>query len=76
MFRPAAFATFALATALLGSAAAAQPLNCPPGHAKKGWCEPGPGQRYAVVDRDVFLIADATREVVEAFGALDRLLPD
>lgn len=45
----------------------------------RGWSEwrlraPGPGRRYVVVDREVFLIVDATREVVEALGALDRLM--
>jgi hypothetical protein len=23
-----------------------QPAFCPPGHAKKGWCYPGPAWRY------------------------------
>jgi Ni/Co efflux regulator RcnB len=102
MHRAAALATLALVLALPAPAAWAQPQHCPPGHAKKGWCEPGgayrlppginarpwrdwranglpapgPGRHYVVVDRDLFLIADATREVVEALGALDRLLRD
>jgi hypothetical protein len=40
---------------------------------ERGFRDPGPGRRYVVVDREVFLIVDATREVLEAFGALDRL---
>jgi hypothetical protein len=102
MHRAAALATLVLALALHAPAAWAQQQHCPPGHAKKGWCEPdvvdrlspgidarpwrdpranglpapGPGRQYVVVDRELFLIADATREVVEALGALDRLLRD
>ncbi|MBY8977032.1 hypothetical protein KHP62_14535 [Rhodobacteraceae bacterium NNCM2] len=82
------------------SAALATPKHCPPGHAQKGWCEPGqryylpkgadyrvypdwkkrgwkaPGRggNYVIVDDEVFLIIDATREVLEAVGAVGRVL--
>ena len=54
----------------------------PPGIAGRDWDDwdrarlpaPRDGRRYVVVDGDLFLILDATREVVEAFGALERLL--
>ena len=35
---------------------------------------PPSGRHYVVVDGDVFLVLDATREVIEAFGAVERLL--
>jgi hypothetical protein len=41
---------------------------------ERGFPAPGPGRRYVVVDREAFLIVDATREVVEALGAVDRLM--
>lgn len=89
--------------ALLATAAPAlaQPPHCPPGHAKKGWCdprvdglppglrlrdwdgwrerglrEPRRGERWVTVDGEAYLILDATRQVLEAAGAVDRLLRD
>lgn len=35
---------------------------------------PGRGREYVVVDGEVFLVLDATREVIEAVGAVERLL--
>ncbi|MBK0400046.1 RcnB family protein [Limibaculum sp. M0105] len=31
--------------------ASADPAHCPPGHAKKGWCSPGPKYYYRRGDR-------------------------
>jgi hypothetical protein len=53
----------------------------PPGLEARTWDDwrrhglrtPGRGERYVLVDRDVYLILDATREVLEAVGAVDRL---
>lgn len=59
-----------------------QVFRLPPGIEAQEWRAwnrhglraPGPGRRYVTVGRDLFLIVDATREVVEALGAIDRLL--
>ena len=98
--------TFLISAALMGALAfsaqpaLAKPKHCPPGHAKKGWCNPGsvyslpPGIRYQVVDRwqdhgvrrpgpdeayiivdnEVLLVIEATLEVLEAIGAVSRVL--
>lgn len=94
--------TIALLVGLgLGAAAApafAEPPHCPPGHAKKGWCDPRggralppglrdwdgwrdyglrrprEGERWVTYDGEAYLILDATRQVLEAVGAVDRLL--
>ena len=35
---------------------------------------PRRGERYVIVDNELFLILEATREVLEALGAIDRVL--
>ena len=35
---------------------------------------PRRGERYVIVSRELFLILEATREVIEAIGAVDRVL--
>lgn len=35
---------------------------------------PGRGQKYVIVDDELFLIIEATREVLEALGAISRVL--
>jgi hypothetical protein len=88
----------AFAVSFAPAPADATPKHCPPGHAKKGWCDPGqryyapagyrrvddwrrhdlpaprPGYSYGVIDEEVFLILDATREVLEAVGAVSVVL--
>lgn len=43
----------------------AGPKHCPPGHAKKGWCSPGPKHntqnRQRVVEREYVVIRDYDR---------------
>ena len=88
------------AFAVSAQPALSKPKHCPPGHAKKGWCNPGGsnvlppglrykvirrwqdhglrrpghGQAYIIVDNEVLLILEATREVLEAVGAVSRVL--
>ena len=90
----------AMLACMVALPADAAPNHCPPGHAKKGWCQPGSvyalppgirmkyfdrwrdyglrqprrGQRYVIVDDELFLIVEATLEVIEAIGAVDRVL--
>jgi len=39
-----------------------------------GLRRPGSGERYVIVDDELFLIIEATREVLEALGAISRVL--
>lgn len=89
-----------LLVGMTNAVATAGPKHCPPGHAKKGWCNlgslrtlppgirmkvydrwkdhglrpPRRGEEYVVVDDELYLIITATREVLEAIGAVSRLL--
>lgn len=45
----------------IGGAALADPAHCPPGHAKKGWCSPGPKYVYRrgdVISRDRYIVIE------------------
>lgn len=54
-------ALFALAVPMGAGQALADPPHCPPGHAKKGWCSPGPKhvwRRGDYIPRDRYIIID------------------
>ena len=61
------FTILAAAAMLLSAplAAEAGPKHCPPGHAKKGWCSPGPKHntqtRQRVVEREYVVVRDYDR---------------
>lgn len=49
----------AVAVSFVAAPALAGPPHCPPGHAKKGWCSPGPKHVYRRgdrIDRDRYVI--------------------
>lgn len=50
-----------LAAAALPATVLAQPAHCPPGHAKKGWCSPGPKyvfRRGDRIPRDAYVVIE------------------
>ena len=61
------YLTILAATATILAApmlAEAAPKHCPPGHAKKGWCTPGPKHNAATrhrVEREYIVIRDYDR---------------
>ena len=98
VLKPALIAVMLMAQT--NAIALAGPKHCPPGHAKKGWCQPGSvsqlppgirmkvldrwydhdlrpprrGEEYVIVDDQLYLIITATREILEAIGAVSRVL--